>query len=206
MKLIEPGFFKRNWKLLVISLAIFLIFAFGSAAVANMFAGDHLNEVSNTFEVAKINNITLNETKSVSISSTELFIHNLGVDLIIIAGGIFLSIPSLILTIFNAIDIAAVFGLDFKFAAASILPHAIFEYLATVLGLTIAFLITKLEIRIIKAKNIKNALTENRTILKDILVLFIVTVVLLLIAAIIEGHITGMIVNMVYGMWKSTYP
>jgi len=199
MKLIEQGFLKRNWKLILVSLAIFLIFAVGSAAVASIFAGDHLNEVSNTFDEARINNITLNENESVSINSAELFIHNLGVDLIIVAGGIFLSIPSLILTIFNAVDIAAVFGLDFKFASASILPHAIFEYLATVLGLTIAFLITKLEIRIIKAKNIKNTLIENQTILKDILVLFLVMVVLLIIAAIIEGHITGMIVNMVYG-------
>ena len=83
--------------------------------------------------------------------------------------------------------------LRLPYAAVSVLPHAIIEYFAGALALAIAFKITKLEIEIIKNRNLRNTLKEHEIDLKDMLTIFIVMIILLGIAAIIEGHITPMI-------------
>ena len=147
----------------------------------------------------KNQNISTN-TGDLQLSSIELFFHNLTADFIIILGGILFSIISLIVTVFNGFGIGGPFGVDTMFACASILPHGIIEYTATSLSLAAAFLLTKLEIMMIKNRSIKETINENKVILKDILVLVIVIVVLTGIAAIIEGHLTYLFINLVYGL------
>lgn len=110
-------------------------------------------------------------------------------------GGFLFSIISLILTILNAASIGSIFGVDLIYSILSVLPHSVFEYTATVLSLSCALIITKLEIRIIKKRDFKNTIRESKTELKDILVLIIVIVILLAIAAIIDAHITPMILD-----------
>lgn len=70
-------------------------------------------------------------------------------------------------------------------------------------ALTGAFIITKLEINIIKSilsknYNIKEIWHENELLVKDILLIICITFVLLIIAAIIEGHITPIIFNIFF--------
>jgi uncharacterized membrane protein SpoIIM required for sporulation len=199
MKLIEKGFFKRNRKIILIAITIFLISAIAGAIVGNMQAGDYKNAISNTIMDQK--NQNLNTTPlDIQMSSIELFLHNLTVDFIIILGGILFSIISVLATIFNGFGIGSPFGVDATFACASILPHGIIEYIATSLSLAAAFLITKIEIKMIKNRNIRQTIEENKVILKDILVLIIVIVILTFVAAIIEGHLTYMFINLVYGL------
>ena len=96
--------------------------------------------------------------------------------------------------------IGSVFGIDLPYALVTILPHGIVEYFAGALALAIAFKITSLELKIIKNRNLKKTINDNKTDLKDILVILIIMIILLGIAAIIEAHITPIIAKMYFGL------
>ena len=197
MKLIEDGFFKRNKKIIIISFVIFILFALAGMIVSNMIVGDQVGKISKAMMEMPKNGTGAN--LDIGMSSLDLFIHNFSVSVIIIAGGILFSIISFLVTVFNAFSIGAPFGSDPVFALVSILPHSIFEYSATTLSLAVAFLITKLEIKMIRQRSFMGTLRESETELKDILVLIIVIVVLLAVAAVIEAYITPMIVKAYFG-------
>lgn len=197
MKLIEDGFFKRNKKIIIISFVIFILFALAGMIVSNMVVGDQVGKISKAMMEMPKNGTGAN--LDIGMSSLDLFIHNFSVSVIIIAGGILFSIISFLVTVFNAFSIGAPFGSDPVFALVSILPHSIFEYSATTLSLAVAFLITKLEIKMIRQRSFMGTLRESETELKDILVLIIVIVVLLAVAAVIEAYITPMVVKAYFG-------
>lgn len=197
MKLIEDGFFKRNKKIIIISFVIFILFALAGMIVSNMVVGDQVGKISKAMMEMPKNGTGAN--LDIGMSSLDLFIHNFSVSVIIIAGGILFSIISFLVTVFNAFSIGAPFGSDPVFALVSILPHSIFEYSATTLSLAVAFLITKLEIKMIRQRSFMGTLRESETELKDILVLIIVIVVLLAVAAVIEAYITPVIVKAYFG-------
>ena len=197
MKLIEDGFFKRNKKIIIISFVIFILFALAGMIVSNMVVGDQVGKISKAMMEMPKNGTGAN--LDIGMSSLDLFIHNFSVSVIIIAGGILFSIISFLVTVFNAFSIGAPFGSDPVFALVSILPHSMFEYSATTLSLAVAFLITKLEIKMIRQRSFMGTLRESETELKDILVLIIVIVVLLAVAAVIEAYITPVIVKAYFG-------
>ena len=197
MKLIEDGFFKRNKKIIIISFVIFILFALAGMIVSNMIVGDQVGKISKAMMEMPKNGTGAN--LDIGMSSLDLFIHNFSVSVIIIAGGILFSIISFLVTVFNAFSIGAPFGSDPVFALVSILPHSMFEYSATTLSLAVAFLITKLEIKMIRQRSFMGTLRESETELKDILVLIIVIVVLLAVAAVIEAYITPMVVKAYFG-------
>ena len=197
MKLIEDGFFKRNKKIIIISFVIFILFALAGMIVSNMIVGDQVGKISKAMMEMPKNGTGAN--LDIGMSSLDLFIHNFSVSVIIIAGGILFSIISFLVTGFNAFSIGAPFGSDPVFALVSILPHSIFEYSATTISLAVAFLITKLEIKMIRQRSFMGTLRESETELKDILVLIIVIVVLLAVAAVIEAYITPMVVKAYFG-------
>lgn len=197
MKLIEDGFFKRNKKIIIISFVIFILFALAGMIVSNMVVGDQVGKISKAMMEMPKNGTGAN--LDIGMSSLDLFIHNFSVSVIIIAGGILFSIISFLVTVFNAFSIGAPFGSDPVFALVSILPYSIFEYSATTLSLAVAFLITKLEIKMIRQRSFMGTLRESETELKDILVLIIVIVVLLAVAAVIEAYITPVIVKAYFG-------
>ena len=197
MKLIEDGFFKRNKKIIIISFVIFILFALAGMIVSNMIVGDQVGKISKAMMEMPKNGTGAN--LDIGMSSLDLFIHNFSVSVIIIAGGILFSIISFLVTVFNAFSIGAPFGSDPVFALVSILPHSMFEYSATTLSLAVAFLITKLEIKMIRQRSFMGTLRESETELKDILVLIIVIVVLLAVAAVIEAYITPVIVKAYFG-------
>ena len=197
MKLIEDGFFKRNKKIIIISFVIFILFALAGMIVSNMIVGDQVGKISKAMMEMPKNGTGAN--LDIGMSFLVLCIHNFSVSVIIIAGGILFSIISFLVTVFNAFSIGAPFGSDPVFALVSILPHSIFEYSATTLSLAVAFLITKLEIKMIRQRSFMGTLRESETELKDILVLIIVIVVLLAVAAVIEAYITPVIVKAYFG-------
>ncbi len=198
MKLIEKGFLKRNKKFLLAALIIFLIPFFVGAYVGYESVGDNYGMISEA-----IYNGTQSSQTPVSFpefNSLDLFIHNFFADLMVFFGGLLFSIISVILVAFNAFTIGFPFGTDFLFAAASIIPHSIFEYPASIFALAAAFNITWLEIKMIKNRSVRSVIEENKIVLNDIFTMFVIMVVLLLIAALIEGNITVPFLLWFYGI------
>lgn len=197
MKLIEKGFFKRNKKFLLAALVIFLVPFFIGAIQAYISIGSDYGYIS------KVIYSGIQSGKSPmsfpEFSSLDLFIHNFFADLLVFFGGLLFSIISVILVVFNAYSIGLPFGSDFLFAATSIIPHSIFEYPASIFALAAAFNITWLEIKMIKNRSIKSVIEENKIILQDIFTMFVIMVVLLFIAALIEGNLTVPIIYWFYG-------
>lgn len=196
MKLIEEGFLKRNQKLILISTVILLVCAIAGALLAYSLADGKYNVISNLMRThpAKLTN------SNVDISPLELFSHNLIADLLVIVGGVFFSITSVLIIIYNGLSIGSIFGVDLPYAAITVLPHGIIEYFASALSLAIAFKITKLEIKIIKNRNLRDTLKEHRTDLKDILVILIVIIILLAIASFIEAYVVEILAKWYFGL------
>ena len=193
MKILEEGFLKRNRNMLLIALGIFLVFFIAGAVYGYISIGDNAGQITEAMINASQSE-TSNPLAGLDLSSVDLFTHNLGADMLTVLGGLVLSIPSIAVIIFNAFSLGSLFGMDFTYAVVSVIPHSIIEYPASVLALSAAFIITKIEIRIIKNRNFRNTLRESKTELKDILVLIIAIAILLAIASIIEAHITPRVV------------
>ena len=204
MKLIQKGFLKRNRKIIIISILIMLISAVAGCAISSMYGDEaHKGKVTEgLFNVAQNKTGNVSGTEDISVNPLELFVHNLTADLIAIVLGLVFSIFSVLLTVFNGFSIGSIFGMDLTFACVSVLPHAIIEYLAGALALAAAFIITKLEIKAIKNRDIRGTLDESKVELNDLLTLIIIIVVLLAVAAVIEGWITPIIVKSFFGLKK----
>lgn len=184
----------RNLNLLLISLIVFLI-----ATALGYICSDMI--------LTLMPELALHSTSlidAIFMSFLEIFPHNLSIDWLVIISGIFLSIISIIITLYNGMLIGyylvATTPIEFLFG---IVPHGIFEIPSSIVALTGAFLITILEIRIIKGlfdKNItiKQTLNNNRYVIKDIIATFYYVFILLLIAGIIESTITPLLLYTVY--------
>ncbi|RAP54551.1 MAG: hypothetical protein BZ137_01605 [Methanosphaera sp. rholeuAM130] len=194
MKLIEKGFLERNKKVIVISILIMFLSIVAGGVIAYSMTGNTglISEmIRNSSNVSTSGGITLN--------GFNIIMHNFTVAVLIILGGLILSIPSLLLIVFNGIDLGTIFGVDLTFACTSVLPHGIIEYLSLALALAIALKIARIEVNIIKNRSF-NIFEEYNVELKDILVLFIIIVILLIIAGIIEAYITPLVVTNYYGI------
>jgi uncharacterized membrane protein SpoIIM required for sporulation len=188
-------YFRRNRKLFLISLIIFIISFLIGVLASLAITGNNHGLISNAIFSGK-SNISLD---NLFVDTSELFFHNLYVDILTLIFGLLFSIVSLGLFCMNAFLIGMPFGQDFLFAFFSIVPHSIFEYTASLFALVGAFLFTTIEIDIIKSfwdknKSVGDVIAEDRIKLKDILLSVIFMVILLVIAAIIEGNITPRIV------------
>lgn len=199
MKFIEEGFLERNKKVLIISIIImFLSIVLGGVISYSVSGNEGL--VTESFKNISANKTSDHNDTISKVTALGLFTHNLIADMVVMLCGLFFSFISVILVLYNGIGIGIPFGSDFTYACTSILPHGIIEYLALAVSLAIAFNITKIEIKVIKKRKIKNLFKDYKTELKDILVLFFVVIILLLVAAIIESHITPWIVINYYGL------
>ena len=198
MKLIEKGFIKRNKDMLIIITCLFVLSMFVGLIMGYISVGGNVGQISQAF--ANLPKEQIPHYTDTGLSSLDFFTHNFTVDVITLVGGLLFSVISVIVFVFNAISIGAPFGSDFAFACTSIIPHGIFEYSASILALAAAFIITKIEIRIIRNRNFKNTLTESKTELKDMLVFIIMSIILLIIAAVIEANITTLVIQLVYGL------
>ena len=185
------GYFTRNRNALIISLGIF-IFTFLTGALTGFFIswGNHgfisSGVMSGTVQV---------DFNRLFLDIPSLFLHNFSIDFSTLLLGFLFSIGSVIIFLINAFLIGMPFGEDFALAFFGVAPHGIFEYSASLFALVGAFLITGIEIDIIKSlkdknKSIGNVIYENRVKLKDIILSLIFLTVLLAIASVIEGQIT----------------
>lgn len=197
MNFIDRDFLNRNRKLLLIAFII----VFGSliaGSIAGYFeAGDSYGEMSEMIAFGHEHNLKTNISITENGPSTsEYFVHNLMIDIITIIGGILFSIFSIWNVLSSSFIAGHYIGQDFVFGLVSTLPHGIIEYLATVFALTIAFIITRREINIIKTRSFDGIKTD----LKDIMVLLLLDMIFLAVAAFIEAHITQGIVSSVFGI------
>lgn len=196
MKYIDREFFNRNEKLFIIAFII----VFGSLIVTTLIgylqAGDEYGRMSAVFNYMHSHNIPMNATDVSGDSALGYFIHNFIIDLISILGGFLFSVFSVINVIHSSMIAGSYLGKDLMFGLVSTIPHGIIEYLASVFALTIAFIITRAEVRIIKTRSFDGLKTD----FKDILILFILDIIFLAIAAFIEADITSLFVKFVYGL------
>ena len=197
MNFIDKEFLNRNKKLLLIAFVI----VFGSLIVGSIVgyfeAGDSYGEMSEMIAFGHEHNIKTNMSISENATSaSEYFIHNFMVDIITMIGGILFSIFSVWNVLSSSFIAGHYIGQDFVFGLVSTLPHGIIEYIATVFALTIAFIITRREINILKNRSFDGIKTD----LKDILILLVLDIIFLAIAAFIEAHVTPGIVSSVFGI------
>lgn len=196
MKLCDNEFFNRNKRLLLIAFII----VFGSLIVGSLVgyfeAGDNYGQMTQTFTYMHEHNIPADVNDTGNTPAIDYFIHNFTVDLVTMAGGILFSIFSIFTILITSFTAGHYIGLDFIFGLVSTLPHGIIEMLASVFALTIAFIITRAEIRVIKTRSFDGLKTD----FKDILILLILDIIFLLVAAYIEADITNIIVNSFFGI------
>jgi len=187
-------YFSRNKKLILISFIIL---------IASAFLGAIFSDVIQQYvtEILKEIFLSMPENPTVYNEAIFLFQNNIRANIIIMIGGLFFSIFSVLAIILNGLIIGFTYTLvtPIQFIVG-ILPHGIFELPATILSLVGAFIITKLEINMLNAlfkKRLKEEINKSDILVKDILLTFIIILVLLIIAAIIEAGITPMLLNMV---------
>ena len=197
MNFIDKEFLNRNKKLLLIAFII----VFGSLIVGSIVgyieAGDSYGEMSEMNAFGHEHNIKTNMSITENTpSASEYFVHNFMIDIITILGGILFSIFSVWNVLSSSFIAGHYIGQDFVFGLVSTLPHGIIEYMATVFALTIAFIITRREINIIKTRSFDGIKTD----LKDIVILLVLDIIFLAIAAFIEAHVTPEIVSSVFGI------
>jgi uncharacterized membrane protein SpoIIM required for sporulation len=197
MNLIDKEFLNRNKKLLLIAFVI----VFGSFIVGSIVgyfeAGDSYGEMSEMIAFGHEHNIKTNMSFSENATSaSEYFVHNFMIDIITMLGGILFSIFSVWNVLSSSFIAGHYIGQDFVFGLVSTLPHGIIEYIATVFALTIAFIITRREINILKNRSFDGIKTD----LKDILILLVLDIIFLAVAAFIEAYVTQGIVSSVFGI------
>lgn len=183
----------RNKKFFIISVIIFV----ASIVIGAIFS-ENFETFANEIIRQMLNEISMN---SISEGALDLFLNNITASIIMLLSGLLFSIFSVFAMILNGILIGYVFTLiDPVVFFVGTLPHGIFELTALMLSLTGAFILTKIEIKVIKAlfrKNLKSEMENIKIDLKDVLFTFIVSFVLIVIAAIIEAAITPVLINIV---------
>ena len=193
-------FLKRNKKVLLYSLVLFVVFAIAGAVYGFLTIGDNFGAITNAITNMPPEEAAQSRIADVTMDSVELFFHNLASDIVVVLGGFLFSVISVIVVAFNALAIGIPFGSDPVFSAVTILPHGIIEYAASIAALAAAFKITSLEIKMIKQRSFRSVIDENRQYIKDIAILLLIMVVLLAVAAVIEGNVTGILADRFFGI------
>lgn len=184
------GYFHRNRNYILFVIALFVI---------SLIIGYVFRDVFADYVIEAIRNMAKNITNDSSSLSVGIFLNNLRVAFIIILLGFLFSIFSLMILFTNGVLI----GFMFTIVPAPLmliytLPHGIFEIPQLILTVVCALLVTKLEINLIKGvlqrdKTFKGEIRNSSTIIKDIILSITIIVVLLVIAALIEGYVTPVI-------------
>ncbi len=187
-------YFKRN-RIFILFATVILILSllsgFYSSSTYTYLAGSMMGQVST---IAPLNN-------NVSDNMMVLFANNFLSDIYIVGMGLLLSIPSIIKTVLNGVLVGYIFSTqNFMKAFVSISFHGIFELLALIFSLTGAFLVTKMEIRIISAiisrKKFDKALLRLKTPVKDLILSLVIVIILLIVAALVEATLTPYLIHM----------
>jgi stage II sporulation protein M len=145
-------------------------------------------------------------------TTLSIFSHNLQAALLNYLGGVVGIIPAGVLS-FNGFIIGAFFGYLINHSYVTsigainardfliyTLPHGIFEILGLIIAGTAGFRLTTIIIELIKNTINKDPKNFNNWKIKDSLSLFMVSIILLLIAASIEANITPTLGNLLKGL------
>ena len=199
---ISEIFGKRYLKEYISRNKVYILISF-FILIASAVLGVVFSDIIKEFVIKILENILLSmpENHTVYNEATFLFQNNIRANIIIMLGGLLFSIFSILAIILNGLIIGFTYTLvtPIQFIVG-ILPHGIFELPATALSLVGAFLITKLEINLLDAlfkKRLKEELIASNYIIKDIVLTFIIIVILLIFAAIIEAGVTPVLLSMV---------
>lgn len=126
----------------------------------------------------------------------DLFFYNFSIDFSCIIGGLFLSIPSLIITFVNACQIGVLFAeVNFVLILFGVIPHGIFEIPSSVFAFSGALMLTSFELKMLKGilsskTSVEEELNNSIYLVKDAIISVAIVFVLLTIAAFIETFIT----------------
>lgn len=199
MKISIKDYFKRNKRFFIVSLILFIF-----VLVLGIIFGYMLVNGQNSMIHQSLNSSNSTPLSDLKISPLLLFSRNVSVDLLTIVSGLLFSILSVVIVAYNGFLIGIMFGADWLLGVLGIVPHGIFEYTASIFSLVAAFIITKIEINIIKAifskeKTVKGVLIESKVDYIDILISVVFVIVLLVIAALIEAYVTPFIVTSYFG-------
>jgi len=182
------GYFNRNKNSIILVLVIFAI---------SLIVGYAFNDIFKGYILEAMKHIAEDVSTNPNILTSNIFFNNLNVAIIIILFGILFSVVSVIILFLNGVVIGFVFNLaSIPVTLIYILPHGIFELPAIMLSVVCAFLVTQLEINLIKGtlqntKTFKGELKNSSTIIKDIILSITIIIILLVIAALIEGFATA---------------
>lgn len=187
-------YLSRNRELIIISFALFVLSVIVGAVIS-----DSIRQY--VLEIFRILANSIPKNATTFDQAIYLFTNNIRANIVIMLGGLIFSIISVFAIILN--------GLIVGFTATitkpavflvGIIPHGIFEIPAMILSLVGAFLITKMEINIIRSildGRLKDEIIKSEQTIKDILLSFVMVLVLLVVAAFIEAYITPVLLHMV---------
>lgn len=181
------GYFHRNKNYILFVIIIFVI---------SLLVGYIFKDVFGQYVLESIRNMAKNIPDDTSSLTIGIFLNNLKVAVIIILLGFLFSVFSYLILFTNGILIGFMFNLvPAPLILIYIVPHGIFEIPQLILTVVCASLVTKLEINLIKGilqrdKTFKGEILNSSIIIKDILLSVTMIIVLLIIAALIEGYVT----------------
>lgn len=146
---------------------------------------------------------------TIALETVPLFTNNFSVALSLFVGGVYFSIPTLYLLIYNGLVIGFTGAqLNLSYFLTYTLPHGIIELSAIVLAAAAGFRITHGIITLLASIKIKGSdkskhFKEHGTIaikmIIDAIFLILIVAILLLIAAYIEANLTILIGNLILG-------
>lgn len=181
------GYFYRNKKLIIIAVLIFIL---------SFIIGVLFWDLFRDYIIEALKHIAEDISDNPSTETKNIYFNNLEIAFVIILSGLFLSIFTVIILFLNGLVIGFVYSIaPIGMSLLYTLPHGIFEIPGILLAVVCSFLMTKLEINILKGilqngKTFRGQLNNSIVIIKDIILSIVMIIVLLSIAAVIEGFVT----------------
>ena len=203
---IFKGVFKRNKKILVLSIAVFFVPLF-----IGVLVGYLLPDVIGSFLTGFSNELT----RQVDISTFSIFTHNIRAAFMVYAGGIVGIIAAGLLSL-NGFILGAFLGYFMNGGVIShshvnplvfmsyVVPHGIFEIPALIIAGAAGFRLTTIIIDLINSFRGKPYVNKDYQKFKDSMALLAIAVVLFAIAAVIEANFTISIGNYITGLHVHT--
>lgn len=203
---IFKGVFKRNKKILALSIAVFFVPLFIGVLVGYILPdtiGYYLTGLSNQL------------TGQVDISTLSIFTHNIRTAFMAYAGGVIGIITAIVLSgngfILGAFVGCFMHGGAINHASVSpmvfmsyVVPHGIFEIPALIIASAAGFRLTSIIIDLINSFRGKPYINNDYQKFKDSMALLAIAVVLFAIAAVIEANFTISIGNYITGLHLHT--
>ena len=186
-------YFKRN-KVFLSFATILLVLSL----LSGFYSYSSYTEIATSMmgEVASVASSDYTVTDNMMV----LFANNFFSNIYVMGMGLLFSIPSIIITVLNGVLVGYVFSTrDFFRTFVSVAPHGIFELIALVFSLAGAFLVTKMEIRllsgILSRKDMGDIILRLKVPFKDLILSVSIVLVLLVVGAIIEAKLTPVLMS-----------